>query len=120
MSSAGYKKVGLLATAFTMEQDFYKGHIERNYDIEVIVPDKTGRKSVHEIIYHELCQGQVKDSSRKCYLEVIELLRENGAQGIILGCTEIDLLIGDQDADMPLFDSTALHVSDAVDWMLND
>ena len=118
--NAGYKKAGLLATAFTMEQDFYKGHIERNYEIEVIVPDKTDRKNIHEIIYHELCQGQVKDSSRKCYLEVIESLKENGAQGIILGCTEIDLLIGDQDTDMPLFDSTALHVSDAVDWMLND
>ncbi len=116
---ADYKKVGLLATAFTMEQNFYKGHIEQNYNIEVIVPDKQGRNSVHEIIYHELCQGKVKNSSREIYLNVIESLRANGAQAIILGCTEIDLLISDQDTDMPLFDSTALHVTDAVEWMLN-
>ncbi len=117
---AGQQRVGLLATGFTMEQAFYKGHIQQHYDVEVIVPDKTQRQRVHEIIYHELCQGEVKANSRDIYIDVIESLRANGAQGIILGCTEIDLLISGQDTDMPLFDSTALHVTDAIEWMLGD
>ncbi len=120
VSRAGYQKVGLLATAFTMEQEFYKGHIQHHYNIDVIVPDKSERVVVHEIIYHELCQGEVKESSRRAYVEIINSLKERGVQAVILGCTEIDLLISEEDTDMPLFDSTALHVEDAVEWMLSD
>ena len=116
----GYQQVGLLATAFTMEQDFYKGHIQSHYGIEVMVPDECGRAVIHNVIYDQLCQGIVDDESRIAYLRIIESMRERGAQAVILGCTEIDLLISQADTQMPLFDSTALHVADAVDWMLND
>ena len=116
----GYKKVGLLATAFTMEQDFYKGHIQNQYGIDVIVPNSGDRTIIHEVIYDQLCQGIVTDDSRQEYLRIIESMRTSGAQAVILGCTEIDLLISQTDTDMPLFDSTALHVNDAVDWMLKD
>jgi len=120
IAKAGYKKVGLLATAFTMEQEFYKGHIHQQYDIDVMVPAGEHRKVVHEIIYNQLCQGIVKDSSRQAYVEIINSLREIGAQAVILGCTEIDMLISQKDTNLPIFDSTALHVEDAVQWMLGD
>ena len=116
--SQGYQTVGLLATAFTMEQDFYKGHIHDNYGIDVMVPQASDRAVVHSVIYDQLCQGIVEDSAKDEYLRIIESLRARGAQAVILGCTEIDLLISQTDTDMPLFDSTALHVSAAVDWML--
>lgn len=120
IASKGYQQVGLLATAFTMEQDFYKGHIQSNYGIEVMVPDKSERTIIHNVIYDQLCQGIVDDESRVAYLRIMASLRERGAQAIILGCTEIDLLVTQADTDIPLFDSTALHAADAVDWMLGD
>ena len=90
--AAGYQRVGLLATEFTMEQEFYKGYIEQQYNIDVIVEVliKLSVKTVHEIIYQELCQGVVRASSRRAYIQVIDLLKEQGAQAVILGCTEID------------------------------
>ena len=120
IAGKGYQQVGLLATAFTMEQDFYKSRIQSRYGIDVIVPDKHGRAVIHSVIYDQLCQGIVNDESRTEYLRIIESMRQRGAQAVILGCTEIDLLISQADTDMPLFDSTALHAADAVDWMLAD
>ncbi|KAJ9430731.1 aspartate racemase [Candidatus Pantoea symbiotica] len=110
---AGVKKVGLLATAFTMEQEFYKGRLNQS-EIEVLVPDAAGRKVVHDIIYQELCLGVIRDESRAQYRKIIAELVEQGAEAIILGCTEITLLVKTEDASVPLFDTTLIHAEDAV------
>lgn len=110
---AGVKKVGLLATAFTMEQEFYKGRLNQS-EIEVLVPDAAGRKVVHDIIYQELCLGVIRDESRAQYRRIIAELVEQGAEAIILGCTEITLLVKAEDASVPLFDTTLIHAEDAV------
>ncbi|MDY0926935.1 aspartate/glutamate racemase family protein [Pantoea trifolii] len=110
---AGVKKVGLLATAFTMEQEFYKGRFNQS-EIEVLVPDVAGRKVVHDIIYQELCLGVIRDESRAQYRKIIAELVEQGAEAIILGCTEITLLVKAEDASVPLFDTTLIHAEDAV------
>ncbi|WP_312179477.1 aspartate/glutamate racemase family protein [Pantoea sp. CTOTU46764] len=109
----GVKKVGLLATAFTMEQEFYKGRLNQS-EIEVMVPDAAGRKVVHDIIYQELCLGVIRDESRAQYRKIIAELVEQGAEAIILGCTEITLLVKAEDASVPLFDTTLIHAEDAV------
>ena len=116
---AGLTRVGLLATAFTMEQDFYVARLAA-HGLEVLVPDDAGRAEIHRIIYDELCRGVVLGGSRQRYREVIATLATRGAQGVILGCTEITLLVGQGDSPVPVFDTTALHVRAAVDWMLND
>ncbi len=116
---AGLTRVGLLATAFTMEQDFYVARLAA-HGLEVLVPDDAGRAEIHRIIYDELCRGVVLDGSRQHYREVIATLAIRGAQGVILGCTKITLLVGQGDSPVPVFDTTALHVRAAVDWMLND
>lgn len=118
IKAAGIKKIGLLGTAFTMEQDFYRGRLEQKHGLDVIVPDDAGRAVVHDVIYKELCLGQIKDSSRQAFVEVIEGLRARGAEGVILGCTEIGLLVGDQDTDLPLFDTTSIHADAAVKFAL--
>ncbi len=110
----GITKVGLLGTAFTMEQAFYKQRLTDKFGIEVIVPNGVQRKLVHNIIYDELCKGQISSRSRNDYQSIIEELSENGAQGVILGCTEIGLLIKQEDTNVPLFDTTKLHVEAAV------
>jgi len=110
---AGVKRVGLLATAFTMEQAFYKGRLAQS-DIEVLVPDAPGRKTVHDIIYQELCLGIIREESRAQYREIIAELVEQGAEAIILGCTEITLLVQAEDASVQLFDTTLIHAEDAV------
>jgi len=110
---AGVKKVGLLATAFTMEQEFYKGRLNQS-QIDVLVPDAAGRKVVHDIIYQELCLGVIRDESRAQYRKIIAELVEQGAEAIILGCTEITLLVKAEDASVPLFDTTLIHAEDAV------
>lgn len=110
---AGVKKVGLLATAFTMEQEFYKGRLNQS-QIDVLVPDAAGRKVVHDIIYQELCLGVIRDESRAQYRKIIAELVEQGAEAIILGCTEITLLVKGEDASVPLFDTTLIHAEDAV------
>jgi aspartate racemase len=115
---AGVRQVGLLGTRFTMEQDFYKARLQSAFGLEVLVPSLPDRDDVHRIIYEELCLGQVHDASRDVYRRVMDALVADGAQGIILGCTEIGLLVGAQDSTVPLFDTTALHAQAAVDWML--
>jgi aspartate racemase len=116
--AAGLTRVGLLGTAFTMEQAFYRGRLEQRHGLEVLVPEADDRKAVHEIIYNELVAGQVLDASREVYRGVIARLVERGAQAIILGCTEIMLLVSQTDSAVPLFDTTALHAMAAVDLAL--
>ncbi|WP_328730674.1 aspartate/glutamate racemase family protein [Streptomyces caniferus] len=115
--AAGVRKVGLLGTAFTMEQDFYRARLEAA-GLDVCVPDAEGRTLVHQVIYEELCLGVVKDESRKEYQRVIGSLVEAGAEGVILGCTEIELLVGPQDSPVPVFPTTRLHAEAAIDVAL--
>ncbi|MFA0310581.1 aspartate/glutamate racemase [Vibrio splendidus] len=110
----GVKTVGLLGTAFTMEQDFYKGRLTDKFGIDVVTPDESDREKVHNIIYQELCRGEVKEESRAVYRKIIEKLSQQGAEAVILGCTEIVLLIQQQHTDVPLFDTTAIHAEAAV------
>ena len=117
---AGLTTVGLLGTRFTMEQDFYRGRLTDRHGLTVIVPDPADRETVHRVIYEELCLGDLRAASRAHYREIMQRLVERGAAGIILGCTEIALLIGPADAPVPLFDTTALHARAAVEWALGD
>lgn len=119
IKAQGLTKVGLLGTAFTMEQDFYKGRLTIHHGLEVIVPGDEDRATVHRIIYHELVAGQVLEESRQAYRAVIARLVERGAQAIILGCTEIMLLVGPEDSAVPVFDTTALHAGAAVQAALS-
>lgn len=109
------KTVGLLGTAFTMEQEFYKGKLKSQFDIDVITPDKNDRKSIHGIIYHELCMGRIEQKSKDIFLSIINSLSNKGAEAIILGCTEIGLLINQNDTPVPLLDTTAIHAAKAVE-----
>jgi aspartate racemase len=118
IKAAGFQRIGLLGTAFTMEQDFYKGRLQQNYGLDVFVPDEDDRRIVHEIIYRELVLGQIRPESRQAYREIIARLIERGAQAIILGCTEIMLLVSDEDSAVPLFDTTTIHAIAAVDEAL--
>jgi len=111
--AAGVLTVGLLATAYTMEQDFYRDRLE-SHGLEVLVPHASDRAEVHRIIYEELCVGVVREQSRRTYVEVIERLVTAGAEGVILGCTEIELLIGPADARVPVFATTRIHVEAAL------
>ncbi|MGB0866022.1 MAG: aspartate/glutamate racemase family protein [Granulosicoccaceae bacterium] len=110
----GIKRVGLLGTAFTMEQDFYKGRLKDKHGLEVLVPSAADRKIVHDIIYGELCLGQVKDDSRREYLRIIDQLAADGAQAVILGCTEIGMLVSQSDTHVQLYDTTTIHAERAV------
>ena len=112
--AADMDTVGLLGTAFTMEEDFYRGRLAERHGLEVLVPDAPDRSIVHRIIYQELCQGVVREDSRREYLRIMEGLREAGAGGVILGCTEIALLVQQQHTEIPLFDTTAIHAEAAV------
>ena len=113
VAAAGIRKVGLLGTAFTMEQDFFKDRL-RQFGLEILVPEPDDRALIHRIIYEELIAGQIHEASRAAYREVIARLVEAGAEGVILGCTEIMLLIGPSDSPVPLFDTTQLHAEAAV------
>jgi len=115
---AGITRIGLLGTAFTMEQPFYRDRLAREFGLEVLVPDAEERAAIHRVIYDELIGGIVRPESRAAYLAVIARLRARGAEGIILGCTEIMLLIGQDDVDLPVFDTTTLHAMAAVDFAL--
>lgn len=108
------KRVGLLGTAFTMELDFYKNRISDRYGIEVVVPELHDRQMVHDIIYQELCQGKIEPESREVYLAIIDRLNETGIDGVILGCTEIGLLIEQRHTGIKLYDTTAIHARQAV------
>ncbi|TSA84630.1 aspartate/glutamate racemase family protein [Deinococcus detaillensis] len=118
LQEAGVKRAGLLGTAFTMEQDFYKDRLHRQYGLEVLVPDEAGRADVHRIIFDELCQNVITDESRQIYRRQMAELVGRGAQAIILGCTEITLLVGAGDVSVPVFDTSAIHVEDAARFML--
>lgn len=116
----GIRKLGLLGTAYTMEQDFYKGRLNRNFGLEVLVPEPSDRHVVHEIIVRELCMGHVTDTSRAEYLRVIDDLAGKGAQAIILGCTEIGILINQSDTRVKLYDTTVIHAEKGIDFALQD
>ncbi|KAA0913422.1 aspartate/glutamate racemase family protein [Psychrobacter sp. ANT_WB68] len=113
-----FTKVALLGTQFTMTQDFYKQRLI-DAGLQVLIPENDGRAEVHRIIYEELCQGQLLDSSRQYYQQVIQDLANKGAEGVILGCTEIGLLIQQADSPIPVFDTTAIHAAAAVDFLLS-
>jgi aspartate racemase len=110
----GLDRVGLLATAYTMEQDFYVGRL-RDHGLDVLVPVEADRRIVHDVIYRELCLGIVREDSREQYRRIMAGLADRGAQGILLGCTEIDLLVGHEDAPVPVYDTTYLHALRAVE-----
>jgi aspartate racemase len=114
LRKAGIKKVGLLGTRFTMEQDFYKGRLVEKYGIDVIVPNEPEREDVHSVIYNELCLGTIDQNSRERYLKIIAQLAANGAEAVILGCTEIALLVKQNHTATPLYDTTAIHAEQAV------
>ena len=116
--SRGLRKVALLGTRFTMEEDFYRGRLSARHGLDVIIPTADQRELVHRIIYDELCAGIIKPSSERVYLEVIEGLAGAGAQGIILGCTEIGLLVKQEHSRIPLFDTTVIHAEAAVAYAL--
>jgi aspartate racemase len=111
--------VGLLATAYTMEQDFYVGRLRDRHGLDVLVPGEADRRIVHSVIYDELCVGVIEDRSRDEYRRIMAGLADRGAQGILLGCTEIDLLVGPGDSPVPVFDTTRLHAERAVDLALS-
>jgi aspartate racemase len=116
--AAGLRTVGLLGTRFTMEQDFYCERLRQRNGLEVLTPAPEDRAIVHRIIYEELCVGIVSHASRREYRRIIGQLAARGAQGVILGCTEIGLLVGAEDTALPLFDTTALHACSAAEWAL--
>jgi aspartate racemase len=119
VTGAGIGRVGLLATAYTMEQTFYRDRLARR-GLDVLVPETADRATVHAIIYDELCRGVIRDESRQAYRGVIERLVARGAEGIILGCTEIELLVGQADSSVPVFPTTSLHAAAAVDAALRE
>lgn len=112
--AAGLRTIGLLGTRFTMEQDFYRQRLIQRHGLEVLVPHADERETVHRVIYEELCLGRIREQSRQHYRRIIASLAARGAQGVILGCTEIGLLIGPDDVDVALFDTTALHARAAA------
>jgi aspartate racemase len=116
---AGIKRVGLLGTRFTMEQEFYKGRLKEKFGLDVMVPDEADRLRVHTIIYDELCHGRIHESDRKEYQRIIAAFQAGGAEGVILGCTEIMLLINSGDVSLPIFDTTQLHCDAAIKMALN-
>jgi aspartate racemase len=118
IKSRSMRKVGLLGTRFTMEQDFYKQRLVRNHGLEVLIPEEKEREDIHRILYDELCLGEIKERSKGTFRAIIAGLESRGAQGIILGCTEIPLLVSQEDYKIPLFDTTTLHARAAVDFAL--
>jgi aspartate racemase len=118
IKARGITSVGLLATRYTMEQDFYRGRLSERHGLEVLVPDEPGRTLVHDVIYQELVLGRVEERSRAAYREIMTRLVERGAEAIILGCTEIELLVREDDATVPLFDTTRIQAEHAVELAL--
>ena len=120
IQARGLKRIGLLGTRFTMEQEFYKGKLARDFGIDVLIPDEAERRAIHGILYDELCLGAVKDVSREVFRKIIGGLESRGAQGIVLGCTEIPLIVKQKDYALPLFDTTDLHARAAVALALSE
>ena len=118
--ASSIRSVALLGTRYTMEQDFYRGRLEDRHELEVLIPDAADRQIIHDVIYDELVQGTVKDRSRREFLRIIEALVNSGAQGVIAGCTEIELLVGPEHVSVPYFPTTRLHALAAVEWSLAD
>lgn len=112
----GFKKVGLLGTRITMEENFYKNRLKEKFGIETIIPKENEREIIHKIIHEELTYNIIRDSSKQRYIKIIRNLVDDGAQGIILGCTEIPLLIKQNDVEIPVFDTTNIHAKAAVDY----
>ncbi|HCD1255106.1 aspartate/glutamate racemase [Citrobacter sp. ANG330] len=119
ISAQGMHRVALLGTRYTMEQDFYRGRLEQQFAIECLVPDADARATINQIIFDELCLGQFTEASRQYYVEVIEALAAQGAEGVIFGCTEIGLLVPVERSPIPVFDTAAIHAADAVTFMLS-
>jgi aspartate racemase len=120
IQARGLRRIGLLGTRFTMEQEFYKGKLARDFGIDVLIPDEAERRAIHGILYDELCLGAVKDASREVFRKIIGGLEGRGAQGIVLGCTEIPLIVKQKDYALPLFDTTDLHARAAVALALSE
>lgn len=118
--ASSIRSVALLGTRYTMEQDFYRDRLEDRHELEVLIPDAADRQIIHDVIYDELVQGTVKDRSRREFLRIIEALVNSGAQGVIAGCTEIELLVGPEHVSVPYFPTTRLHALAAVEWSLAD
>jgi aspartate racemase len=118
ISAVGMRKVGLLGTRFTMEEDFYTGRLRRQHGLEVIIPEAEEREVIHRVIYDELVLGEIRPESKAHYMRIIGRLIQSGAEGIILGCTEIGLLIHDDDSQVPLFDTARIHAVAAVEYAL--
>ena len=118
ITTAGLSTVGLLGTRFTMEEDFYRGRLEERFGLQVLIPSEAERDDVHRVIYEELCRGEILEASRDRYREIVSALVVRGAEGIILGCTEIGLLLSAPDASVELFDTTAIHAEAAVNRAL--
>jgi len=118
IKARGLGTVALLGTRYTMEMDFYRGRLASRHGLKVLIPEEPGRTTVHDVIYEELGHGLVRDESRRAYLAVIDDLVQRGAEGIILGCTEIPMLVRPEDSPVPVFDTTALHAAAAVDFAL--
>jgi len=116
----GLRRIALLGTRFTMEEDFYKGRLTRTYGLDVLIPEPDEIATVNSIIYDELCVGKIIEDSKAAYVQIMENLVKKGAQGIILGCTEIGLLVGPADSTVPLFDTTDIHARAAVAFALED
>lgn len=119
ITNAGMKRVALLGTRYTMEQDFYRGRLRSPFDIECIVPEEADRVRINQIIFEELCLGTFSDASRQYYLSVMDKLAKQGAEGVIFGCTEIGLLVPADESPIPVFDTAAIHAADAVEFMLS-
>ena len=119
LQADGIEKVGLLGTRFTMEQDFYKGRLTDKFGMDVVVPSSEDQETVHTIIYDELCKGVIKEGSKQQYLAIIDKLYAEGAQAVILGCTEIALLVSQQDTQVPLYDTTEIHAKQGVEYALS-
>jgi aspartate racemase len=118
IKTAGYSTVGLLGTRFTMEQDFYRNRLRERHGLQVLIPKPEDRQIIHRVIFEELCLGKIEPDSRAEYRRIMAELMAQGAQAIILGCTEIALLVGQNDSEVPLFDTTSIHVRRAVEWAL--
>jgi aspartate racemase len=119
INKQGLKTIALLGTQFTMTEDFYKQRLI-DAGLQVLIPETEARQEIHRVIKEELCLGQFKDSSRRYYVEVIKQLAEQGAEGVILGCTEIGLLISQDDSPIPVFDTTAIHAAAAVEFLVGE
>jgi aspartate racemase len=120
LEKAGHSIVGLLGTRFTMEQDFYRDRLSERHGLRVIIPDPEDRETIHRIIYEELCLGIVTTESRRAYRRIMANLTSRGAQAIILGCTELSLLVNQEDSDVPLFDTTGIHARAAAEEALRN